>query len=90
MLARLHAIVVETNDTGPFGDDCWWQLHQDANSVPDCAFPQSAVGSQAVIDALTALPGFDHMAMLIAMGSTDNARFAVWTRPADTPPAPGS
>lgn len=79
-LADLRAIVIETNDTGPFGDDCWWQLHRQANGVPDCVFPQSAIGSQAVVQALTELPGFDHMAMLMAMGSVENARFRVWVR----------
>ncbi|MBV7484751.1 hypothetical protein [Bordetella sp. BOR01] len=80
-MADLQAVVIETNDTGPFGDDCWWQLHRHASSVPDCVFPQSAIGSEAVVQALAALPGFDHMAMLMAMGSTENVRFPVWTRP---------
>lgn len=80
-LAELHAVVIETNDSGPFGDDCWWQLHQDASGVPDCVFPQSAVGAENAVRALVELPGFDHMAMLAAMGSTGNARFPVWERP---------
>jgi len=86
-LAGLHAVVIETNDTGPFGDDCWWQLYQDAGGAPACAFPQSAIGQQDVVNALMALPGFDPMTMLLAMGSTENARFPVWTRPQGQPPA---
>ena len=80
-LADLQAVVIETNDTGPFGDDCWWQLHRDASGVPGCVFPQSAIGNEAVVQVLAELPGFDHMAMLMAMGSVENARFPVWSRP---------
>jgi len=77
----LSGVVVETNDTGPWGADVWWLLF-DASDRVACAFPQGATGEKGVVDYLSALPGFDHGEMIKAMISTDNAVFALWRRPA--------
>ena len=78
-LDRLSRVAIETNDGGPFVADVWWLLF-DREGALACGFPQGATGEGGVLDALTALPGFDHEAMIAAMGSTDNAMFEVWTR----------
>lgn len=76
-LDDLRGVVIETNDSGPFGADVWWLLFG-ADEKVACAFPQGASGEKAVVDRLMSLPGFDHEAMIMAMGSTGNAVFPVW------------
>ena len=78
-LAELNGVMIETNDSGPFGADVWWLLFGADDRVA-VAFPQGAAGEQAAIDWLAGLPGFDHDAMIMAMGSTANAVFPVWRR----------
>ncbi len=75
----LSGVAIETNDIGPWGADVWWILF-DGNDQLACAFPQGATGESAAIDWLSALPSFNHGEMIKAMGSTDNAVFAVWRK----------
>jgi hypothetical protein len=77
----LCGVMIETNDSGPFGADVWWLLFG-ADDRLACAFPQGAAGEKEAVDLLIGLPGFDHEAMIMAMGSTTNAVFPVWRRPA--------
>ena len=79
VLAELNGVMIETNDSGPLGADVWWLLFGADDRIA-VAFPQGASGEQAAIDWLIGLPGFDHDAMIMAMGSTANAVFAVWRR----------
>jgi len=81
-MVQLGAILVETNDSGPWGTDFWW-LFLDRTKQLACAAPQGASGEQALIDWLLALPGFDHEAMIRANGSVDNGFFELWRAPAD-------
>jgi hypothetical protein len=76
----LRGVMIETNDTGPIGTDLWWLLFG-ADDRLACAFPQGATGEKEAVDRLIALPGFDHEAMILAMGSTTNAVFQVWRAP---------
>lgn len=46
-------------------------------------WPQGATGEEEVIARLTAMPGFNHRAMIAAMASTDNATFILWSRAAE-------
>jgi hypothetical protein len=78
-LSDLGGVMIETNDSGPFGADVWWLLFG-ADDRLACAFPQGAVGEKAAVHRLVGLPGFDHEAMIMAMGSTGNAVFPVWRR----------
>jgi hypothetical protein len=78
-LAELNGVMIETNDGGPLAADVWWLLFGADDRIA-VAFPQGASGEQAAIDWLTGLPGFDHDAMIMAMGSTANAVFPVWRR----------
>lgn len=76
-MADLHGVMIETNDSGPFGADVWWLLFG-ADDRLACSFPQGAAGEEDAVNLLTGLAGFDHEAMIMAMGSTSNAVFAVW------------
>lgn len=73
----LSAVVIETNDSGPWGLDVWWLLFGAGDQLA-CAFPLGAVEESALLDYLTGLPGFDHGQLSKAMRSTANARFPVW------------
>lgn len=75
--ADLCAVVIETNDSGPWGSDFWWLLLGPDGKLA-CAYPQGAVGEDEAMDWLFALPGFDHEAMIEASASTGNAYFELW------------
>ncbi|HYG29863.1 MAG TPA: hypothetical protein VD887_06585 [Allosphingosinicella sp.] len=77
--AELCGVAIETNGSGPWGADMWWQLFA-ADGRLACAFPQDATGGQAAIDDLARLPGFDQDEMIRAMRSADDAVFQVWRR----------
>ena len=77
-LDGLSGVAIQTTSDGPWGSDLWW--HLDIASTA-CTFPGEAEGADAVVERLIALPGFDHLAMTMAMGSTDDAVFPVWRRP---------
>src|SRR5689334_17648014 len=77
--AELSGVIIETNDSGPWGADVWWLLFG-VNDQLACAFPQGATNENDAIDYLLALPGFDHGEMINAMRSPDNASFPVWRR----------
>ena len=73
----LRAVLVETNDTGPWGTDVFWMLvGRDAKS--GCVVPQGASGEDELLARLQKLPGFDNEALIAAMSSTDNQRFLCW------------
>jgi hypothetical protein len=73
----LRGVVVETDDSGPWGADLWWLLFGTDDRVA-VAFPGSSTNEQPVIDWLMKLPGFDFEEMTKAMGSTDVAVFFLW------------
>lgn len=76
----LTGVIIETNDSGPWGADVWWLLFGPDDQVA-VAYPQGATGEDAMLSYLMSLPGFDHAKMADAMGSTENAAFPVWRRP---------
>lgn len=75
----LTGVIIETNDTGPWGADVWWLLFGPEDRV-SIAYPQGAMGEDAMLDYLTLLQGFDFAKMTDAMRSTGNAEFPVWRR----------
>ena len=77
--AELAGVVIETNDSGPWGSDFWWILLRADRSMA-CAFPQGAAGEKEAMDWLMGLAGFDHGELIRASGSTGNAFFTVWER----------
>ena len=76
----LEAVIIETNDTGPWGMDVWWVLLGPEGKL-GVLYPQGATGEAQVLNFLMALPGFNEDLMTKAMGSTTNATFPVWHKP---------
>lgn len=79
--AGLSGVIIETNDSGPWGADVWWLLFGDDDKLA-CSYPQGATGEDAALSFLSSLPGFDHGLMIKAISSTGNATFPVWRKPA--------
>ncbi|AQR62148.1 hypothetical protein BZG35_11210 [Brevundimonas sp. LM2] len=78
--AALSSVIIETNDSGPWGADVWWLLFADDYALA-CSYPQGATGEDAALGFLSSLADFDHGLMIKAMSSTGNAAFPVWRRP---------
>jgi hypothetical protein len=73
----LAAVVIETNDSGPWGDDVVWHLlGRDEGS--GLSIPQSAENFSPLLARLQSLPGFDNAAVIEAMGSTALNAFLCW------------
>ncbi len=75
----LASVYIRTNDSGPFGVDVIWGLH-DGSDVPRILVPGGATGEEQMLAALQRLPGFDNGMVVAAMSSTQNARFLCWKR----------
>ena len=75
--ADLTEVAIVTNDQGPWFADVWWHLVANGS---ECAVPQGATGEDSLIEALQALPGFDHEQMIAAITCVDNRRFVCWQR----------
>ncbi|WP_176051282.1 hypothetical protein [Burkholderia sp. BCC1644] len=84
-LSDLGAVLIETNDQGPFVSDVWWILF-DTNQQFACGFPQDTEGAKAAIDLLLDLPGIDHRKVIDAQTSIQNATFPIWERAAHAEP----
>ncbi len=76
-ISDLCGVIIETDDSGPWGADLWWVL-LGADDRVALAFPGGSTGEQIVIDRLMVLPGFNFEVMTRAMRSTDVAVFPVW------------
>lgn len=78
--SHLCAVVIETTDEGPWAEDVYFLLFSEAleNSF---GFPQCAQDSQALLERLMQLPGFNSQAVVAAMGSTANKSFLCWEKP---------
>ena len=80
-VGRLDAVVVETNDTGPWDADVLWLLFG-AGGSSGCVIPQGATGERELLGRLQSLPGFDNERLIAAMSCTDNQQFVCWRRAA--------
>lgn len=71
-------VTVLTTAGGPFVTDLFWVLGaRDGRS--GVTVPMGAAGEQDFLRAMQSrLHGFDNMSVVEAMGSTDDASFAVW------------
>lgn len=75
----LTEVALLSTDAGPYVQDLFWCLESAGQSPLIC--PQDADGASALLDLMQqTLPGFDSMAVIVAMGSTEWARFVVWQR----------
>ena len=75
-LTDLNRVAIETTDAGPFSCDVFWILEDTAGTR--ITVPKGATGEDDLVDYLLNLDGFDHMLMLMAMGSTSNKVFECW------------
>lgn len=77
---ELAEVGIRTTSEGPFAPDVFWGLH-DATGAARVVYPGGATGDAELLRELgRRLPGFDHLAVIDAMGCTDDARFVVWRR----------
>ncbi len=72
----LTRIEIITTDDGPFRPDVFWTLFH--NDGPALSIPANAEGADLLLDAFSALPGFDTRAVIRAMASGESATFAIW------------
>lgn len=80
----VSAVQIRTTDSGPFAEDVFWEFAS-GNGRELLSVPNSATGVHDFLDILAArFPGFDHQAVIGAMGSTDHAVFHAWPPVADT------
>ena len=76
-LPDLKRVAIETTDAGPYACDVFWIL-EDASGA--ClTVPKGATGEDDLVAYLLDLDGFDHMLMVVAMGSSNNKIFECWT-----------
>ena len=73
-LSGLRRVLVETNDSGPWGLDVWWVIEGQAEVL---RFPLGATGEDAFLTYAKRLPGFE----IGGMNSTSNAQFECWPNP---------
>jgi len=76
----LDAVVIETNDQGPFAPDVIWLLLS-KNMESGCVFPQGATGEESLlVEMQRRLPNFNYEMLIAAMTSVENQKFLVWER----------
>ena len=75
----LVKIEIITTDQGPFAQDLFWHLTDEIGQT--AIIPGGATDATELLDRLGSLTGFNHMAVMSAMSSTENARFQIWSRP---------
>jgi hypothetical protein len=74
----VELIMIETNDSGPWGADVWTVLEGGGKRL---LWPQGATGEEGMLAEMQRrFPGFDDDAVIAAMGCTDNARFVCWCK----------
>lgn len=75
---ELGAVIIETNDTGPWGKDFYYLLVSRDNNIVACMVPAGATGEAELLQRLQELPEFDNEALNAAICSTDNQHFFCW------------
>jgi len=74
-LAKITSIIVETNDSGPWGMDVWF-IVMGGKDGEFCTYPMRATNDSVALDYFSSLPGFK----LKGMDSTANAQFVCWQK----------
>jgi hypothetical protein len=81
----LAAIVIESNEKGPWGEDVIWHLLGRAEG--NClSIPQTAEGLSPLLERLQRLPGFDNQQVIAAMASSSLNAFLCWELDAQVRP----
>ncbi len=71
----ISQIIIETNDTGPWGTDIWWKILGKEGFL---SIPGGATGESEMLENFQKFPGFNNEELIKAMSSTDNAEFICW------------
>lgn len=77
-LDSLVSVDIVTTSEGPFGEDLFWVLTDETRQM--AMIPSGAQDAEKLLDTLGQLPGFNHRAVVSAMGSTADNRFEVWRK----------
>lgn len=75
--AELQKVVVQTDDSGPWGADVLYFLFS-SETEPAGVFPIEAQGCQEFVEWLSIGPGYRDEELASAMASTDVAKFVVF------------
>ena len=76
-LNKISQIVIETNDSGPWGTDLWWKI-SGGNIL--LTVPEGATGEPEMLEVFQSFSKFNNEEFIKAMSSTDNAEFVVWKK----------
>lgn len=76
--SELARVSISTTDAGPITTDLFWHLENAQGE--GLTVPMGVEGEHELLQAMQRrLEGFDNMAVVEAMGSTEIARFLVWS-----------
>ncbi|MEL6546965.1 MAG: hypothetical protein AAFQ82_20225, partial [Myxococcota bacterium] len=76
LLEDLQSVRIITTDEGPFVEDVFWVLIPHAGEP--VVIPSGESGTQDLLELVGTLDGFDHRAVIAAMGSVEHAEFVCW------------
>ena len=72
LINAIESILIQTNDSGPFGIDFWWYVHDGSKTIQ---ITQGATGEDEMIIELQRLAGFNNDEFILAIASTENNEF---------------
>ncbi len=78
-LDDLLKVAIRTNDDSPIASDMFWEWTDTAGQT--LSIPGDAEGSEQIFDALSALSGVDHDAIMRASGEVTQNYFVIWRKP---------
>jgi hypothetical protein len=74
-ISGIHQVIIETNDSGPWGTDIWWRILSNSGVL---SVPGGASGESEMLENFQRFPNFDNEQLIKAMSSTENTEFIVW------------
>ena len=74
-ISDIRQIVIETNDTGPWGTDIWWRILGEQIIL---SIPGGATGESKMLEIFQKFPKFNNEEFIKAMSSTNNSEFLCW------------
>lgn len=77
LIDEITKVIVETNDSGPWGTDVWWIISDGTKVI---RVPGGATGEQSLLIELQKLEGFDNNQLIKSMSSTDNVQFVCYSK----------
>lgn len=78
---EVNRIRIVTTDDGLFSEDMFW-VFENAAQTKGCFVENGAEGLRDLLKHIQTFEGFNNLNVVEASGSTRNAEFIVWTRPA--------